>query len=389
VIGNEVASGIVGSIPWGDAVIENCVNAGYIDGDNHVGGIVGYYDHLSACIIRNNLDLSKTSKHALFGQAITPFLYNNTIMENNFYDKQMVTVPATPEGDVAGRAEGKLTTELTGFALQSVLGSGWSYAEGRYPIPLGLEHHPAALLAATPVYLHFENTAHFNTVDSVNHDFTIGLENGVQWQTTHNKVLLSGENGILQNTGSEILTCSLDNYTKDIFLEIKISNPTTYTISGTVTCDNNRLAGVRISYSTTYTTTDIDGNYSFTVPAGSNVTITPSLDSYTFIHADTTITNIAQNIDNVNFTATTSGIAANSLNDIKIYPNPATNELYIISNERINSVEIVDVSGHAVFLPSFGGVGGGIINVSHLSAGFYFVKIHTDKGVAVRKIVKQ
>ena len=456
--------------------IENCLNTGYIDGGNSVGGIVGeFFDDSSPSstnyqpsIIRNNIDLSKTSKHALFGQEITPIIENHgTIIENNFYDKQMVTIPATPEGDIAGRAEGKLTTELTGFALQSVLGSGWSYAEGRYPIPLGLEHHPAALLAATPVYLHYVNTGHFNTVDVVTEDFTIGLENGAQWQTTHNKVLLSGENGILQNTGSEKLTCSLDNYSKDIDLNIV----PTYTISGTVTCDNNRLAGVRISYSTIYTTTNANGNYSLTVPEGSNVTITPSLNgyaftpanttitniaqnidnvnftttstytvrgtvtynntalenviiscpacmeqmattnangaysftvparsnvtirpslnSYAFTPADTTITNITQNIDNVNFTATTSGIASNLLNDIKIYPNPATDELYIISGETINNVEIVDVSGRTVFLPSFAGVGEGAINISHLPAGFYFVKIHTDKGVAVRKIVKQ
>ena len=44
--------------------------------------------------------------------------------------------------DISGVAEGKLSTQLVGNSpeLQAMLGNGWSYAEGRYPIPLSLEN---------------------------------------------------------------------------------------------------------------------------------------------------------------------------------------------------------------------------------------------------------
>jgi len=223
--GNEIAGGIVGEI--GNGIIENCLNAGYIDGDNYVGGIVGSFSQYGNYFtIKNNLDLSKTAKYALIGDDLTLYLtypqyYQDVIIENNFYDKQMVTIPATPNGDITGKAEGKLTTEITGFALQSILGDGWSYAEGRYPIPLGLENHPAALLAATPIYLHATDTENYNSVDSVSQNFIIGLENNVEWQSAYNMVFLYEENGILQHIGYETLTGNLDNYSKNIQLNIR------------------------------------------------------------------------------------------------------------------------------------------------------------------------
>ena len=76
--------------------------------------------------------------------------------------------------------------------------------------------------------------------------------------------------------------------------------------------------------------------------------------------------------------------------DIKIYPNPVKDELFIINNEQfiIKNVQIFDLSGRVVFFPSFGGVGGGF-NVSSLSQGVYFVRIETEKGIVTEKFVKE
>jgi hypothetical protein len=75
--------------------------------------------------------------------------------------------------------------------------------------------------AATPVYLHADNTENYNIGDSVSQNFTVGLENNVQWQTLYNNVLLQGNNAILQHIGYETLTATLDNYSKSVSIIIK------------------------------------------------------------------------------------------------------------------------------------------------------------------------
>ena len=76
---------------------------------------------------------------------------------------------------------------------------------------------------------------------------------------------------------------------------------------------------------------------------------------------------------------------------INLYPNPTTGELRIESGElRINSVEIFDVFGrkqktilHSPFSILHS------IDISHLSNGIYFLKIHTESGIVVKKVVKE
>jgi len=86
---------------------------------------------------------------------------------------------------------------------------------------------------------------------------------------------------------------------------------------------------------------------------------------------------------------------------IKIYPNPAQNELFIVSdNLLINNIEIVDLAGKTVHAPSnsptrgefptFGGAGGSAkVNVSSLPQGMYLIKIYTENGIMVKKFIKR
>ncbi|MCL2435539.1 MAG: T9SS type A sorting domain-containing protein, partial [Lentimicrobiaceae bacterium] len=88
---------------------------------------------------------------------------------------------------------------------------------------------------------------------------------------------------------------------------------------------------------------------------------------------------------------------------ITIYPNPTTGELEIRNYELgtaaplgassaklINSIEVFDVYGrkvssHHLITSS----SNHLINLSHLNSGIYFVKITTDAGEVVKKIIKQ
>jgi hypothetical protein len=76
---------------------------------------------------------------------------------------------------------------------------------------------------------------------------------------------------------------------------------------------------------------------------------------------------------------------------ISIYPNPTTGELRITNYElRITNVEVYDVYGRKnVTTVTCHDCHETALNISHLSAGIYFLKITTEKGEIVRKVVKQ
>jgi hypothetical protein len=112
--------------------------------------------------------------------------------------------------------------------------------------------------------------------------------------------------------------------------------------------------------------------------------------------------NASANFDGEFTTTGSTGIDDLSQNNgISIYPNPVKDELRVESGElRVESVEIVDLNGrsvetwrtsaslsnHATSLQADGRV---IMNVSHLSAGIYLVKIETDKATVTKKLVKK
>ena len=75
--------------------------------------------------------------------------------------------------------------------------------------------------------------------------------------------------------------------------------------------------------------------------------------------------------------------------DVKIFPNPTTNEL-IISLEGVNIVDIVisDIKGK-VFLKQYGLFDQSRINISEYVAGTYFVKILTQAGSKKIRVIKQ
>ncbi len=80
----------------------------------------------------------------------------------------------------------------------------------------------------------------------------------------------------------------------------------TYTISGQVTTNSAGLAGVSVALSGAQsgaTTTDANGNYSFTVNGGGNYTVTPANACYVFAPTSSSFNNLSSN-QTANFTAT-------------------------------------------------------------------------------------
>jgi len=86
--------------------------------------------------------------------------------------------------------------------------------------------------------------------------------------------------------------------------------------------------------------------------------------------------------------------------DLRIYPNPTTGQLQISpagggqrgwNNDelRIESIEVFDVYGRALL--SFASLMSSetTIDISNLATGIYFVKIRTEQGEVIRKVVKE
>jgi len=85
--------------------------------------------------------------------------------------------------------------------------------------------------------------------------------------------------------------------------------------------------------------------------------------------------------------------------ELRIYPNPTSGELRVESGElRVESLEVFDVLGRKVSSFEFRVSGSELgaaspmspasLNISHLPDGVYFIRITTENGVVVRKVVK-
>ncbi len=73
---------------------------------------------------------------------------------------------------------------------------------------------------------------------------------------------------------------------------------------------------------------------------------------------------------------------------VKIYPNPARNDLNIQAIDTINEITLTDCNGRIILteLPNNTNT---TLNVNYLQTGIYFLKIATENGSSVAKIVKE
>lgn len=224
---NSVKGLTIGQTSGG--MIINCLNVGNANG--HITGNVllendtlpiGMFGSVSdvmeySYIVENCFNVGNTS--GAFINYIDNYFEENNL-HNNYYDKQMCSGFVN---DTVGAIESRLTSELVGDTpeLRAMLGEGWSYAEGRYPVPLGFENDSIALRAATPIFLHAESDDDYEHIDSVASHFTVSTANGASWTTVSHNIEISGENATLRYVGGETLKTRLNNlYEKRIHLNI-------------------------------------------------------------------------------------------------------------------------------------------------------------------------
>ena len=79
------------------------------------------------------------------------------------------------------------------------------------------------------------------------------------------------------------------------------------------------------------------------------------------------------------------------LNQMSVYPNPATNLLNVNAGEAgtISAIQIVDLNGRQMFTRSFNNVSDAQINVNDLSTGMYLINITSGDQTVTKKFLKQ
>lgn len=73
---------------------------------------------------------------------------------------------------------------------------------------------------------------------------------------------------------------------------------------------------------------------------------------------------------------------------VSVSPNPAVNEVLIKSNTKIKSIQLYDAQGRIVMTALVDDVIS-TFDISHQATGIYFIKIATEKGMKVQKLLKQ
>ncbi|HMK07196.1 MAG TPA: T9SS type A sorting domain-containing protein, partial [Flavobacterium sp.] len=75
-------------------------------------------------------------------------------------------------------------------------------------------------------------------------------------------------------------------------------------------------------------------------------------------------------------------------NSVTIYPNPATDNFTVKANSKIKSIQLFDVQGRIV-ATYLAGDSQAKTNISQFSKGIYFVKVTTQDGTSIEKIIKK
>jgi hypothetical protein len=123
---------------------------------------------------------------------------------------------------------------------------------------------------------------------------------------------------------------------------------------------------------------------------GSQVTVFPTVNTtYTVTGSDANGCAATANVVQTVFTCVGINQIGASLSGLNVYPNPNNGEFTIELNNGLNkTVQVFDISGREVSFQTSSNDKMGV-NLSNYANGIYYVKVKSDNGVEVIKIVKQ
>jgi len=169
---------------------------------------------------------------------------------------------------------------------------------------------------------------------------------------------------------------------KDFKLQYKVGSGGTWTdvTGGTITCANDWTTGV-LNHLALPAATDnqsVDVYLRWIMSTDSNIS------------GGIVASNGISKIDNIMITGTKMPSGINNLteNVFNIWPNPSSGLFHIKNTEKINSIEIMSVSGEVLnFNDFFTGSSVGDIDLTAYKKGIYFIRFTGDKKTEIKKIL--
>ena len=143
---------------------------------------------------------------------------------------------------------------------------------------------------------------------------------------------------------------------------------------------------VEFRFNTTMSAAD-HGNILFKVKSRTNLLEGDAVTSQANIYFEYNPP-IATNVAVTEFDATAAVEGHELDNTVKIYPNPVKDNLNITAGHDLKFIELYDLQGRLLQTVLVKGTEAGI-DLSGRAAGVYFVKVTTEKGVKVEKIINE
>lgn len=252
----DYAGGICGYLTDTDS-ITYCTNAATVSGASYVGGIAGNIDNHSVIKFCNNggnvsstteitggicgnmensskIESCLSSGGVNIGGAILGTKDDASSISNCYYDTQRCDRVG---GD---GTTGKLTSEMLGTALRSILGTThWTFttsAPHLYPIPKNLDGKAGAILAAIPLTLDERgNATNHQTYREVSKNFDLVVPTGASWKTNCARNAETGRTYLVISNSNVPTVNELENDCANIFVKLNdnyhvktffIQNPT-------------------------------------------------------------------------------------------------------------------------------------------------------------------
>lgn len=194
---DNYVGGLVGLIQNPECRIQNCYNAGIVNGENrkYVGGICGAIDSsitnnqspitIQCCYVSNTVRSSGMHVGSIVGGIIN----SPSSVTKCCYDKQMSLVGGIDDSDQSGVAEGVLTTTMMGTGgdvnfYNTIWGENattntWYYSSHYYPQLQDVRNIDSTLSKASAMRAKLDVQETYSTVS---HQFTLNYADGGNWQ---------------------------------------------------------------------------------------------------------------------------------------------------------------------------------------------------------------
>jgi len=141
------------------------------------------------------------------------------------------------------------------------------------------------------------------------------------------------------------------------------------------------------TFATVFSVVDDQGNFWFPETINLNDFLNQTIQiQFVGVTGDFYRSDIA--LDDISISDLTTIEEINTVSSVKMYPNPANDELTISSNKKINNILITDVSGKVVesYKPSSNQI---TLSVKNLAVGVYFITIKGEEVNETKRLIIQ